>query len=157
MKIQLICIGKTSFDFVNSGISLYNKRLEHYIPFEWIELQDIKKGKGWSEENIKDKEGELLLRNIPNDSILVLLDVVGKHLDSVGFAEFINKQMVTGKKTLIFAIGGAYGFSQEVYQRTQLRISLSKLTFSHQIIRLLFAEQLYRAFTILRGEPYHHE
>lgn len=157
MKIQLICIGKTSFDFVNSGISLYNKRLEHYIPFEWIELQDIKKGKGWSEENIKDKEGELLLRNIPNDSILVLLDVVGKHLDSVGFAEFINKQMVTGKKTLIFVIGGAYGFSQEVYQRTQLRISLSKLTFSHQIIRLLFAEQLYRAFTILRGEPYHHE
>lgn len=157
MKVQLICIGKTSFDFVSSGISLYEKRLQHYISFEWIELQDIKKGKGWDEEAIKNKEGELLLKNVPNDAILVLLDVAGKHLDSVHFSEFINKQMVTGKKTLTFVIGGAYGFSQEVYRRTQFRISLSKMTFSHQIVRLLFAEQLYRAFTILRGEPYHHE
>ncbi len=156
MKIQVICVGKTSFSYLDEGIQLYENRLKHYIPFEWIVLPDIKKGKNWSTEQIKTAEGEVLLKKIPNDAIVTLLDVKGKTLSSEDFSEFINTRMVSGSKTLSFVIGGAYGFSQEMYNRALFKISLSKMTFSHQLVRVVFLEQLYRAMTILKGEPYHH-
>lgn len=156
MKIQVISIGKTSFNYLDEGIQLYENRLKHYIPFEWIVLPDIKKGKHWSKEEIKTAEGEFLLKKIPNDAIITLLDVKGKTFTSEEFSEFINTRMISGAKTLCFIIGGAYGFSQAIYDRATFKISLSKMTFSHQLVRVVFLEQLYRAMTILKGEPYHH-
>ncbi len=156
MKIQVICVGKTSFSYLDEGIKLYENRLKHYIPFEWIVLPDIKKGKNWNTEQIKIAEGELLLKKIPYDATVALLDVKGKALSSEDFSKFINSRMVSGSKTLTLVIGGAYGFSQEMYNRALFKISLSKMTFSHQLVRVVFLEQLYRAMTILKGEPYHH-
>ncbi len=156
MKIQVICIGKTSFGYLDEGIKTYTNRLKHYVPFEWTVLPDLKKVKNLSKEQIKIVECEILLKKIPNDAIVVLLDVKGKTLSSEEFSEFINMRMVSGAKTLCFVIGGAYGFSQAMYDRALFKISLSKMTFSHQLVRVLFLEQLYRAMTILKGEPYHH-
>ncbi len=156
MKIQVICIGKTSFDYLDEGIQLYENRLKHYIPFEWTVLPDLKKVKNLSTEQLKNAEGEVLLKKIPNDAIVALLDVKGKSLSSEHFADFINTRMISGAKTLCFVIGGAYGFSQAMYDRALFKISLSKMTFSHQLVRVVFLEQLYRAMTILKGEPYHH-
>ncbi len=156
MKIEVICIGKTAFTYLDEGITLYKKRLKHYLPFDWTVLPDLKKTKQWSKEQIKIAEGEILLKKIPNDAVVALLDVKGKQLDSEDFSTFINRNMVSGAKRLIFVIGGAYGFSEEIYQRANFKISLSKMTFSHQLVRVVFLEQLYRAMTILKGEPYHH-
>ncbi len=156
MKIQVISVGKTSFDYLKEGIELYEKRLQHYVPFEWIVVPDIKKGKNWTPAQIQNAEGQSLLKYITTDTIVVLLDVKGKTISSEDFAAFINTRMLSGIKNLCFIIGGAYGFSKEMYDRSQFKISLSKMTFSHQLVRVLFLEQLYRSMTILKGEPYHH-
>ncbi|PVX52368.1 23S rRNA (pseudouridine1915-N3)-methyltransferase [Balneicella halophila] len=156
MKVQIICIGKTAFSYLDEGIDLYEKRLKHYLPFEWIIVPEIKKAKNWSADQIKQAEGQALVKIIPSDSVITLLDVKGKTFTSEEFASFLNTRMISGVKTLSFIIGGAYGFSPEIYAKAQFKISLSKMTFSHQLVRVVFSEQLYRAMTILRSEPYHH-
>lgn len=156
MNIKLIAVGKTDNSALQQLIADYEKRLSHYVNFQMQIILDIKNSKSLSEEQQKAKEGELILKNIENSHHLILLDERGKEYTSVGFSEFLQKQMNTGTKQLVFVIGGPYGFSEEVYQRANGKLSLSKLTFSHQMIRLFFVEQIYRAFTILKNEPYHH-
>ncbi len=156
MKITLLVIGKTDKDFVIKGIEEYRKRLVHYIPFEMVVIPDIKNTKNMSEQQQKQKEGELILSKIKPADTLLLLDENGKTFSSVQFSQFIEQKMVNGNKNIVFVIGGPYGFSEEVYQKAQGKISLSKMTFSHQMIRMIFIEQLYRAMTIIKGEPYHH-
>jgi 23S rRNA (pseudouridine1915-N3)-methyltransferase len=155
MQITLIQIGKTKFSYLQDGISDYQKRLKHYINFEEVTIADLKNAKNLSSAEIKKKEGEMLLKLIDKAAFLVLLDERGKQSSSEEFAEFIRKNMNSGKD-IVLVIGGAYGFSEDVYSRANDRISLSKMTFSHQLVRLIFAEQLYRAMTIIKGEPYHH-
>lgn len=155
MQITLIQIGKTKFSYLQEGISDYQKRLKHYINFEEVTIADLKNAKNLSSAEIKKKEGEMLLKLIDKAAFLVLLDERGKQSSSEEFAEFIRKNMNSGKD-IVLVIGGAYGFSEDVYSRANDKISLSKMTFSHQLVRLIFAEQLYRAMTIIKGEPYHH-
>ena len=157
MKIKLIAVGKTDNPARQQLISTYEKRLSYYINFELQLLSDIKNSKSLSEEQQKIKEGELILSYVEPSHHLILLDERGKEYTSIAFADELQKKMNTGIKQLTFVIGGPYGFSQAVYQRANSKLSLSKLTFSHQMIRLFFVEQLYRAFTILRNEPYHHQ
>ena len=157
MNIKLIAVGKTDNPALQQLISTYEKRLSYYINFELQLLPDIKNSKSLSEEQQKIKEGELILSYVEPSHHLILLDERGKEYTSIAFADELQKKMNTGIKQLTFVIGGPYGFSQAVYQRTNSKLSLSKLTFSHQMIRLFFVEQLYRAFTILRNEPYHHQ
>lgn len=157
MKITLLCIGKTDDGFILSGMENYLKRLKHYIPFQMQVIPDIKNAKNLTQEQQKQKEGELLLKNIQKLDFIVLLDERGKEYTSMQFSTFIEQKMVGSVNHLVFVIGGPYGFSEEVYQRANQQLSLSKMTFSHQMIRLFFVEQVYRAFTIMRGEPYHHE
>lgn len=157
MNIKLIAVGKTDNPALQQLISTYEKRLSYYINFELQLLPDIKNSKSLSEEQQKIKEGELILSYVEPSHHLILLDERGKEYTSIAFADELQKKMNTGIKQLTFVIGGPYGFSQEVYQRANSKLSLSKLTFSHQMIRLFFVEQLYRAFTILRNEPYHHQ
>ena len=157
MNIKLIAIGKTDSAALQQRISTYEKRLVRYINFELQLLPDIKNSKSLTEELQKVKEGELILSNVESSHYLILLDERGKEYTSVAFADELQKKMNTSIKQLTFVIGGPYGFSQEVYNRANGKLSLSKLTFSHQMIRLFFIEQLYRAFTILRNEPYHHQ
>ena len=157
MNIKLIAIGKTDSAALQQLISTYEKRLVRYINFELQLLPDIKNSKSLTEELQKLKEGELILSNVESSHYLILLDERGKEYTSVAFADELQKKMNTSIKQLTFVIGGPYGFSQEVYNRANGKLSLSKLTFSHQMIRLFFIEQLYRAFTILRNEPYHHQ
>ena len=157
MNIKLIAVGKTDNPALQQLISTYEKRLSYYINFELQLLPDIKNSKSLSEEQQKIKEGELILSYVEPSHHLVLLDERGKEYTSITFADELQKKMNTGIKQLTFVIGGPYGFSQAVYQRANSKLSLSKLTFSHQMIRLFFVEQLYRAFTILRNEPYHHQ
>ena len=157
MKITLLLVGKTAQDFVQKGMDEFCGRLKHYIPFELEIIPDLKNTKNLSFEQVKEKEGELILKNIQSGDYLVLLDERGKEFSSLKFAEYIEKKTHTVSKRLVFLIGGPYGFSQKVYDAAQEKISLSKMTFSHQLIRLIFAEQLYRAMTILNNEPYHHE
>lgn len=157
MNIKLIAVGKTDNLALQQLISSYEKRLSYYINFELQLLPDVKNSKSLSEEQQKVKEGELILSNVENSHTLILLDERGKEFTSIGFADELQKKMNTGIKQLTFVIGGPYGFSQAMYERANSKLSLSKLTFSHQIIRLFFLEQLYRAFTILRNEPYHHQ
>ena len=156
MQIKLLAIGKTDNQQLQMLIEDYQKRLGFYIKFEFEIIPDLKKSKNLSEEQQKQKEGELILSKINNTDLLILLDEKGKHYDSVAFSEQLQKHMNSGIKQLVFAIGGPYGFSSEVYTKANGKISLSKMTFSHQMIRLFMIEQLYRAFTILRNEPYHH-
>lgn len=156
MNIRLIAIGKTDNPQLQTLISDYIKRLSHYVNFDLEILADIKNVKNLSESQQKEKEGELILAKIAAADFLVLLDENGKEFSSVGFSEEIQKRMNSGIKTLTFVIGGPYGFSQTVYQRANSKISLSQMTFSHQMVRLFFTEQLYRAFTIIKGEKYHH-
>ena len=156
MKIQLIAISKTNQQFVKQGLDEFHKRLEHYYPFELEIIPDIKNTKNLSVEQIKTKEGELILQSFQTGDYIILLDERGKEFTSGQFAEFIEKKSHTGVKRLVFVIGGAFGFSSAVYEAAQEKISLSKMTFPHQLIRLIFVEQLYRAMTILHGEPYHH-
>ena len=155
MQITLIQTGKTRFSYLQEGISDYQNRLKHYINFEEITLPDIKNAKSLSFAEIKRKEGEQLLKLIDKSAFLILLDEKGKQSGSEEFAEFIRKSMNSGRD-IVLVIGGAFGFSEDVYNRANDKISLSKMTFSHQLVRLIFAEQLYRAMTIIKGEPYHH-
>lgn len=157
MNIKLIAVGKTDNPALQQLINTYEKRLSYYINFELQLLPDIKNSKSLSEEQQKIKEGELILSYVEPSHHLILLDEQGKEYTSIAFADELQKKMNTGIKQLTFVIGGPYGFSQAVYQRANSKLSLSKLTFSHQMIRLFFVEQLYRAFTILRNEPYHHQ
>lgn len=154
--IKLIAIGKTDNKNLQVLIEDYTKRLSHYIRFEFDIIPDLKKAKHLSETQQKEKEGELILAKTQKSDVLILLDENGKQLDSVAFSGYLQKQMNSGIKTLIFVIGGPYGFSESVYKRANGKIGLSKMTFSHQMVRLFFIEQLYRGFTILRNEPYHH-
>ena len=156
MTIKLLAIGKTDNKNIQSLIDDYQKRLGHYIKFNLEIIPDLKKVKHFSEAQQKQKEGELILSKVSNSDILILLDENGKQMDSVGFSTYLQKHMNSGIKQLVFVIGGPYGFSPEVYSKSQGKLSLSKMTFSHQMVRLFFIEQLYRGFTILRNEPYHH-
>ena len=157
MNIKLIAVGKTDNPALQQLINTYEKRLSYYINFDLQLLPDIKNNKSLSEEQQKIKEGELILSYVEPSHHLILLDERGKEYTSIAFADELQKKMNSGIKQLTFVIGGPYGFSQAVYQRANSKLSLSKLTFSHQMIRLFFVEQLYRAFTILRNEPYHHQ
>ncbi len=156
MKILFLVIGKTDESYLDTGILKYIKRLEHYVPFEMKVIPDIKNRKTLTEEQQKKAEGDLILSNINIGDDLILLDENGKTFSSVSFSQWIEKQMNAGSKRIIFVVGGPYGFSKEVYDKAKFKISLSEMTFSHQMIRLIFVEQLYRAFTIIKGEPYHH-
>ncbi|QDO94380.1 23S rRNA (pseudouridine(1915)-N(3))-methyltransferase RlmH [Formosa sediminum] len=156
MTIKLLAIGKTDNKLLQGLIEDYQKRLGFYIKFEFEIIPDLKKVKNLSEEQQKQKEGELILGKLNATDVLVLLDENGKQMDSVGFSNYLQKHMNSGIKQLVFVIGGPYGFSQEVYTKAQGKVALSKMTFSHQMIRLFVIEQLYRGFTILKNEPYHH-
>ena len=157
MKIVLVVVGKTNEKYLIEGISDYQKRLKHYINFEIVEILNIKNAKNFSEKQLIKKEGEMILKQINTSDYLVLLDDQGNDFSSPSFAEKLQQWMISGKKRLVFVVGGAYGFSQEVYNRGNEKLSLSKMTFSHQMVRLFFVEQLYRAYTILNNEPYHHK
>ena len=157
MNIVLLTVGKTDVKWVKEGLDLYTSRLKRYVPFSVTEIPELKKVSALTQQQIKEKEGELILRQVGQGDTLILLDEHGREFRSLEFAAFMEKQLAAGGRNLIFTIGGAYGFSDAVYARAQGKISLSKMTFSHQMVRTIFAEQLYRAFTILKGEPYHHE
>jgi len=157
MEIKILLHGKTEEKYLQEGINKYLQRMARYIKIAEMVISPPKNAKSLSVFDIKQKEGEQLLAKLKPGDILILLDDKGMQFDSSDFAEFLQKQMNQSIKTLIFAVGGAFGFSNEVYSRANFKLSLSKMTFSHQIIRLIFAEQLYRAFTILNNEPYHHE
>lgn len=157
MNIKLIAIGKTNNKALQTLIDDYQKRLSFYIKFDLEIIPDIKNVKNLSEAQQKEKEGELILAKLVPTDQLILLDENGKHFSSVGFSAELQKKMNSGVKTLVFVIGGPYGFSSTVYSKAQDKISLSAMTFSHQMVRLFFIEQVYRAFTILKNEPYHHQ
>ena len=157
MNIKLITIGKTDNKNLQSLIDEYTKRLSFYVKFELEIIPDIKNVKNFSEAQQKEKEGELILSKIAPTDHLILLDENGKTFSSVGFSDFLQKKMNAGIKTLVFVIGGPYGFSETVYKQAVGKVSLSEMTFSHQMVRLFVIEQIYRGFTILRNEPYHHQ
>lgn len=156
MKITLLVVGKTTDERLTSLISDYKQRLSHYVPFEFAVIPDLKNAKSLTVDQIKSAEGELILRALTPAMDVFLLDEHGREYRSVEFADFLQKKMSSGKD-LTLVIGGPYGFSKEVYQRANGKLSLSQMTFSHQMIRLMAIEQIYRAMTILRNEPYHHE
>ena len=156
MKITLLVVGNTTDTHIELLIQEYQKRLAHYIPFNIQVIPELKNTKALTPEQQKQTEGELILRTINSSTDLVLLDEHGKEFRSIEFADYVQKRMSSGRD-VVFVVGGPYGFSEAVYQRANGKISLSKMTFSHQMVRLFFVEQLYRAMTILRGEPYHHE
>ena len=157
MKIALLTVGKTDRDWVKQGLDIYVSRLKHYIPFSINEIPELKNVSAMSRDQIKTKEGELILKNIKNTDDVILLDEHGKEYSSTEFASLLQNKINYEGKDIIFVIGGAYGFSEPVYKRANSKISLSRMTFSHQMVRAIFAEQIYRAFTIIKGEPYHHE
>src|SRR5690606_8838921 len=156
MTIKLLAIGKTDDKELKSLIEGYAKRLSFYVNFQLDIIPDLKNAKNLSESQQKQKEGELILERINSTDLLILLDENGKQYDSIAFSGHLQKHMNSGIKQLVFVIGGPYGFSEDVYNKSNGKLSLSKMTFSHQMIRLFFIEQLYRGFTILRNEPYHH-
>lgn len=157
MKIKLLAIGKTDSKSLIELINVYTKRLQHYVKFELEIIPDIKNAKHLSESEQKEKEGSFILNKLQNTDQLILLDDKGTSYTSVEFATYLQKKMNSGIKQLVFVIGGPYGFSEAVYKKANGKVSLSKMTFSHQMIRLFMVEQLYRGFTILKNEPYHHE
>lgn len=157
MNIRLITIGKTDNKNLQTLIEDYSKRLSFYVKFDLEIIPDIKNVKNLSEAQQKEKEGELILAKITPTDQLILLDENGKTFNSVGFSDYLQKKMNAGIKTLVFVIGGPYGFSETVYQKANGKVSLSEMTFSHQMVRLFVIEQLYRGFTILKNEPYHHQ
>ncbi len=157
MRISLIAISKTTEKYLLEGISIYEKRLQHYCKFNRVEIPDLKNSKSLSKEQQKQKEAELILSKISNQDFVVLLDERGKEYSSMQLSAELNKWMNQSISSVVFIIGGPYGFDQSMYDRANAKISLSKLTFSHQMVRLFFVEQVYRAFSILKGEPYHHE
>ena len=157
MKITLLTVGKTDRDWVRQGLDIYVSRLKHYIPFNLLELPELKNVSALSKDQIKVKEGELILKNVRPADDLILLDEHGKEYSSIQLAKILQDKISYECRDMVFVIGGAYGFSDAVYARANSKLSLSKMTFSHQMVRTIFAEQLYRAFTIMKGEPYHHE
>jgi 23S rRNA (pseudouridine1915-N3)-methyltransferase len=156
VKITILCIGKTNTAYLKEGISIYLDRLKHYARLEYRELPDVS-SKGLTPDQLKQKEGELLFKTLKLEDHVLLLDERGEEFSSRKFASFIQKKLNTGAKSLVLIIGGAFGFSEEIYARANGKISLSQMTFSHEMIRLLLVEQTYRAFTILKGESYHHD
>ena len=156
MRITLLVVGRTTDSRLSSLIEDYQQRLKHYVPFEFAVIPDVKNAKSLSEEQLKTAEGEAILSRLTPAMDVLLLDEHGREFRSVEYADFLQKKMSSGKD-LTLVIGGAYGFSEAVYARANGKISLSQMTFSHQMIRLMAIEQIYRAMTILRGEPYHHE
>ena len=156
MNVMLLTVGRTDVDWVRTGLELYRSRLTHYVPFTVNEIPQLKNVSSLTKDQIRKKEGELILKALKSSDHVVLLDERGREYRSLEFAEYISSRLLSGRD-LVFVVGGAYGFSDEVYSRADGKISLSKMTFSHQMVRTIFAEQLYRAFTILKGEPYHHE
>lgn len=157
MHIKVLTIGKTDAEFAKQGSTHYINRAAKYAPVELIELPDVKKRNKLSREQLKVEEGKKILQAITPHSQLYLLDERGKSLNSVRFSQFLQSKMNSGIKTLYLVIGGAYGFSDEVYAKANGRLSMSSLTFPHDLVRVFIAEQIYRAFTILKGEPYHHD
>ena len=156
MKITLLTVGKTDIGWVREGLETYSSRLVHYVPFTVREIPELKNTSSLSKAQVKEKEGDLILGCLSPSDTVILLDEHGKEFSSVGFAREIETMINAGRNT-VFVIGGAYGFSDAVYSRCNGKVSLSKMTFSHQMVRAIFAEQLYRAFTIIKGQPYHHE
>ena len=157
LKAELWLTGKTNFPYLDEGMAIYEKRLTHYLPFQTTVLPEVKNGSSLPPPQLKQKEGEIVISRLKSDDFLVLLDERGKHLTSVEFSAFLEQQLRLSHKRLIFLVGGAWGFSDEIYQRAGYKLALSKMTFSHQMVRLFFLEQMYRAMTILRGESYHNE
>lgn len=157
MRITLLVVGKTNDKNFIAGIDEYAKRIKHYISFDIEVIPELKNTKSLSEEQQKEKEAELILKSFQQGDCVVLLDEHGKEFRSMEFASWMEKKMASGLRHLVFVVGGPYGFSQRVYQAAHEKISLSRMTFSHQMIRLIFAEQIYRAMTIINNEPYHHE
>ena len=157
MKILLLVIGKTDEKYLIEGLDKYRNRLKHYIGFDYEEIPDIKNRKSLSEDQQKKLEGDLILSKVKAGDKLVLLDDKGKDYSSVAFSKHLQQQMNSGIKRLVFVVGGPYGFDASVYAKAQGKLSLSKMTFSHQMIRLFMVEQVYRVMTILKNEPYHHE
>ncbi len=157
MKITLLLTGKTNELFVKDGYAIYEKRLSHYVFFKTIIIPDLKNTRSLDAKQIKEKEAEFQLKYLENSDFIVLLDEKGKEFRTVEFAGFLQQRMNSSIKNLFIVIGGPYGFSEKIHTKANIKLSLSKMTFSHQIVRLLFMEQLYRAFTIIRNEPYHHE
>lgn len=157
MKIHLLVVGKTDDLRISDLVDMYASRLQHYINFDMEVIPDLKKTKNKSTDQQKTLEGELILAKLQTSDFVTLLDEKGKSYTSLQFAELINKRSLSGMKRLVFIIGGPYGFSSEVYSRANSKLSLSSMTFSHQMVRLFAVEQIYRAFTILKNEPYHHE
>jgi 23S rRNA (pseudouridine1915-N3)-methyltransferase len=156
MKIIFMTVGKTDFGFLNEGIDMYSKRITKYASFEMLSIADLKNTRNLSTDEIKLREGQLILKAIGTTDFLVLLDERGKQQSSPAFAQYIEQLQLRNTKQVVFLCGGAYGFSTAVYERANANLSLSLMTFSHQLVRVLFLEQLYRAFSILHNEPYHH-
>jgi 23S rRNA (pseudouridine1915-N3)-methyltransferase len=156
VKIVLLQIGKTTESYLREGIQVYENRINNYISFEFKTLPELKNAASLSFDQQKNLEGKMILEAIPPSAFIVLLDEAGKEFTSVEFSGFIQKQLLRSIKCMIFVIGGPYGFSESVYKKADAKIALSKMTFSHQMVRLIFMEQLYRAMTILKNEPYHH-
>jgi len=155
MRITLIESGKTKDPFIREGVELFKKRVERYVPFQIDTVPDLKNTRNMTMKEVQEKEGRLLMKRLKAGDYMILLDERGREFHSISFAEYLNS--LEGRvNQVLFVIGGPYGFSREVYERADARISLSKLTFSHQLVRVIFMEQLYRAYTILKGEPYHH-
>ena len=157
MKITFLTVGKTTFPFVKEGCDIFIKRIRHYTTFEYIEIPELKNTSSLSKEQIKEKEAELILKYVKNTDKVVLLDERGKNFTSIEWSKELEKEIVSGTRSLIFILGGAYGFTTTIYERANGKLYLPSRTFSHQIIRLFLIEQLYRAFTIMKGEPYHNE
>lgn len=157
MKITLVCIGKTDDKFIQEGIDKYLNRLKHYVTFNIVVIPDVKNVKNMSQAQQMEKESELFFKQINTLDFVVLLDERGKEFRSIEFSNYLEQRMVSGVNHMVFLIGGPYGFADKVRERANYLVSLSKLTFSHQMVRLFFVEQIYRAFSIMKGEPYHHE
>ncbi len=157
MKIRLMTVGKTCSGWVREGLETYASRISRYVPFSIVEIPDLRNASSLSKAQVKEKEGELILGRVSDNDTVILLDEKGKEYTSVEFAREIERLLTRGGKNIVFVTGGAFGFSGPVYERSDGKLSLSKMTFPHQMVRAVFAEQLYRAFTIINGEPYHHE
>lgn len=157
MKISLLVIGKTDDKTLDKLTDVYRKRIKHFINFEYIEIPDVRLHKKITEEKQKQLEAEALLKHLPNSCYLILLDEKGKEFNSIDFSKKIQKHMHDSIHNLVFVVGGPYGFAPEIYEKSQELLSLSKMTFSHQMIRLFFTEQIYRAMSIWKNLPYHHE
>ncbi|MDO4998648.1 MAG: 23S rRNA (pseudouridine(1915)-N(3))-methyltransferase RlmH [Bacteroidales bacterium] len=157
MHLTLLTVGRTDIPWVREGLDMYVSRIGHYVPFELREIPELKGVAALTRGQIKEREGEMILKQLRPADEVILLDEHGREYRSLEFADWLGRRMAGSGRDLVFVIGGAYGFSDAVYARAAAKVSLSKMTYSHQLVRTIFAEQLYRAFTILRGEPYHHE